>query len=253
METFSILGTGWLGLTLANHLQNKYKVKVSTRHKTDLQKYEDMALYPFFLDEKNLDNLGELLDTDYLFINFPPSKFEDYIGFLKKIYSYNKISKIKKIIFVSSTSIYANENITFNEKSTDLKIDSLVYKAEELVKNKTDVIFRCSGLMGENRIAGKYFSNKHTNNAEKKVNYVHKTDVINATTFTLENDTKGVFNLCASSHPTRKEIYLFNSKKYAFKAPIFSDENINKDRIIVASKIEELGFKYKYSNPFDFD
>ena len=253
MKTFSILGTGWLGLSLANHLKNKYKIKVSTRHKADLQKYKDMGFYPYLLDEISLENISELLDTNYLFINFPPSKFENYIGFLKQIYSHKKISKIKKIIFVSSTSIYANENITFDEKSTSLKIDSLVYKAEELVKDKTDVIFRCSGLMGENRIAGKYFSSKHTNNAEKRVNYIHKKDVINATTFTLENNITGVFNLCASFHPTRKEIYLYNANKYAFKAPIFSDKNENIDRIIEGSKIEDLGFKYKYSNPFDFD
>ena len=253
MKTFSILGTGWLGLELAKTLKDTYSVKVSTRHESELKEYKDMGLNPYLLDEENLSALDSLLETDYLFINFPPRKSKNYIEFLEKIYSYKKILDIKKIIFISSTSIYANENYTFNEDSKNMNEKSLVFKAEQLIENKTDIVFRCSGLMGGRRIAGKYFANKETNNAEKKVNYVHRIDIIKATNFVLENDISGIFNLCSSSHPTRKEIYLYNAKKYEFVAPIFSNENENINRVIDGSKIEGLGFKYKYSNPFDFD
>ena len=121
-----------------------------------------------------------------------------------------------------------------------------------LIQDKTDLILRCSGLMGYNRIAGKRSSNKVVNDKDIKVNYVHRDDVISATLFAILNNINGIFNLCVEEHPTKEEIYLFNSKKYNFKESIFKDEKGLKNRIIDGSKIENLGFKYKYSNPFDF-
>lgn len=253
MQTFSILGTGWLGYALALKLKKNYKVKVSVRSEEKKESLINDDLYPYLLNEENVCSLDELLDTDYLFINFPPSKFENYISFLNKIYSNEKIKKIKKIIFVSSTSIYPKVSGVFTEES-EIKSSSSqkVFDAEELVKNKTDVIFRCSGLMGYNRVAGRYFSSKSLDSEDVKVNYVHRDDIIEATTFVIENNINGVFNLCGSSHPTRKEIYLTNAKKYGFEAPIFENKKEYVDRVIDGSKIEELGFRYKYPNPLEY-
>ncbi|MBU3013752.1 hypothetical protein KO488_03220 [Poseidonibacter lekithochrous] len=253
MKTFSILGTGWLGYTLACELKDKYKVKVSIRDKSKNDRYKEEGLFPFFLNEENLDSLDDLLETNYLFINFPPSKFKDYTGFLNIIYSHKKIKNIEKIIFISSTSIYPDLDLVFKEEFVlkDSKSPK-VYDAEILIENKTDLIFRCSGLMGYNRIAGKRSSSKVVNDKDIKVNYIHRDDVIDATLFAIENDLNGTFNLSVEEHPTKEEIYLFNSKKHGFEKSIFKDEKGLKNRIIDGSKIEESGFKYKYSNPFDF-
>jgi len=121
-----------------------------------------------------------------------------------------------------------------------------------LIKDKTDVIFRCSGLMGYNRIAGKRSSSKIVNDKDIKVNYIHRDDVINATAFVIENNINGIFNLCVKEHPTKEEIYLHNAKKFNFKESIFKDEKALNNRIIDGSKIESLGFEYKYPNPFEF-
>ena len=253
MKSISILGTGWLGFAFAKSLKEKYQVKVSIRtdEKKDLMINE--GLIPYLLNEENLENLENLLDSDYVFINFPPSKSKDYLNFLNNIYSHKNISNIKKLIFISSTSIYPNEQAIFNE---DFKIKNpiskAVFDAEELVKNKTDVIFRCSGLMGENRIAGKYFAGKVLDSEDVKVNYIHRDDVINASLFVIENDIKGVFNLCSKEHPTRKEVYLANAKKYNFEKPIFENKKEYKNRIIDGSKIQGLGFEYKYPNPLEY-
>ena len=52
------------------------------------------------LNEDNFSFLENLLDTDYLFINFPPSKFKNYLLFLNKIYTNKNLQKIEKIIFI---------------------------------------------------------------------------------------------------------------------------------------------------------
>ena len=80
MKKFTILGTGWLGFELAKSFKDLYKIKVSSRNEEKLKIYEDEGLSSYVLNENHLESLDELLDTDYLFINFPPSKFDDYLS-----------------------------------------------------------------------------------------------------------------------------------------------------------------------------
>ena len=148
----------------------------------------------YILNEYDFSFLDELLDTDYLFINYPPSKFENYLAFLEKIYNHPKIQNIEKIIFISSTSVYPDIEENFNEnfliKNSSNK---MVLDAENLVLNKTHIIFRASGLFGGDRIAGRRLANKIVDFPKTKINFVHRNDVINATIFAIENDLNGIF------------------------------------------------------------
>lgn len=222
MKTFTILGAGWLGLELAIVLKNDFKIKVSSRSQEKVNIYEEEGFSSYILNENNFEFLDELFETNYLFINFPPSKFEDYLLFLNKIYSHEKIKNIEKIFFVSSTSIYPNIEGLFNEDYEIKEPNSkIVFEAENLVKDKSDVIFRVAGLVGVNRYFGKRSANKVIEFPKTPINFVHRNDVINATKFIIEKDLSGIFNLCSNTHPTKEEIYSFNSKKYNFEKPIF--------------------------------
>lgn len=253
MKAITILGTGWLGLELALDLKQKYKIKVSSRTAEKIKIYEDEGLASYILNEDNLDSLEQLLETNYLFINFPPSKFDDYISFLSKIYNHKSIKNIQKIIFISSTSIYPNIQGLFDEEYEIKESSSkLVFEAENLVKEKSDVIFRVAGLVGGSRYFGKRSANKVVEYPKTPINFVHRNDVIEATKFVIENYINGIFNLCSKEHPTKEEIYSFNSKKYDFEKPIFLDNKEFLNRLIDGSKIEKLGFTYKYNNAFEF-
>ena len=253
MKAITILGTGWLGFELAISLKQKYKIKVSSRTAEKIKIYEDEGLASYILNEDNLDSLEQLLETNYLFINFPPSKFNDYVSFLSKIYNHKSIKNIEKIIFISSTSIYPNIERLFNEEYEIKESSSkLVFEAENLVKEKSDVIFRVAGLVGGSRYFGKRSANKVVEYPKTPINFVHRNDVIEATKFVIENDINGIFNLCSKEHPTKEEIYSFNSKKYDFEKPIFLDNKEFLNRLIDGSKIEKLGFIYKYNNAFEF-
>lgn len=252
MKTFTILGTGWLGFELAKKFKSTYKIQVSSRNEDKIGMYEEEGFSSYILNENNLEFLDQLLDTDYLFINFPPSKFDDYLGFLNKIYTHEKIKKIKKIIFISSTSIYPNIEGLFDE-NFEIKDSSseIVYEAEKLISSKSDVVFRVSGLVGGNRISGKRLSNKIVEYPKSLINFVNRNDVIEATKFVLENDFMGIFNLCSKEHPSKEVLYTFNSEKYNFEAPIFLDNSEFLNRLINGSKIEKLGFSYKYNDAFN--
>ena len=253
MKTFTILGTGWLGLELANQLKDEFKIKVSARNEEKSKLLVSFGFFTFILNENDFSFLDELLDTNYLFINYPPSKFDDYIGFLDKIYKHEKIKNIEKIIFISSTSIYPNIEGNFDENYVINDSNSkIVFEAEKLVENRSDVIFRVSGLVGGNRYFGKRSSNKVVEFPKSIINFVHRNDVINATKFIIERNLNGIFNLCSKEHPTKEEIYTFNSKKYDFLISIFLDNKSFLNRVIDGSKIEKLGFVYKYNNAFKF-
>jgi nucleoside-diphosphate-sugar epimerase len=253
MKTFTILGTGWLGLELAIVLKNDFKIKVSSRTQEKVKIYEEEGFSSYILNEENFNFLDELLDTNYLFINFPPSKFEDYLSFLNKIYSHEKIKNIEKIFFVSSTSVYPNIEGLFDE-NYEIKDSSskIVFEAENLVKDKSDVILRVAGLVGANRYFGKRSANKVIESPKTPINFIHRNDIINATKFIIEKNLNGIYNLCSNTHPTKEEIYTFNSKKYGFEKPIFLENNSFLNRLIDGRKIEKEGFTYKYENPFEF-
>lgn len=254
MKTISILGSGWLGYKLAKYLKSDFQVRLALRDESKKAKLEKEGFDTFILNENELKNLESLLECEYLFINYPPSKFEDYLGFLNKIYSHKKIKNIKKIFFISSTSIYPNTSNVFKENHKIVNpISKNVFDAENLVKEKTHVIFRCSGLMGYDRIAGKYFSGKSLDSKDVKVNYVHANDVLKATLFAIKKDLEGVYNLCSSFHPSREEVYLSNAIKYNFEKPAFENTKKYEERIIDGSKICERGFEYDYSNPLKYD
>lgn len=253
-KTVSILGTGWLGHPLALSLKENYQVKVSVRIEEKKEALEKEGLVPFVLNETSLESLNELLNTNYLFIDFPPSKFQDFKAFLEKIYSYKNIKNIEKIIFISSTSIYPDEEKTFTEDEVFTNAKSQkIYNIEKLIEDKTDLIFRCAGLMGDNRVSGKYFAGKELDSEDVKVNYVHLDDVIAATKFALLNDLEGIYNLCSREHPTRKEIYFRNASRFGFSKPIFKNKKEYIQRLIDGSKIEREGFRYKYPNPLEYE
>ena len=252
MKTFTILGTGWLGFELAKQFKNEYKVKVSSRSEEKMKMYEDDGLFAYVLNENNLESLDQLLDTDYLFINFPPSKSDDYLGFLNKIYTHQKIKNIDKIFFISSTSIYPNSVGFFDENfKIETSSSKIVFDAETLVSSKSDIIFRVSALVGANRVSGRRLSNKFVEFPKSVINFVHRNDVISATKFAIENNLSGIYNLCCEVHPSKEELYSFNAKKYDFVLPIFSNKEDFLNRIIDGSKIEKEGFVYKHNNAFN--
>lgn len=257
MEKFTILGLGWLGYPLSKKLKNQFHIKASVRNQEKILDFKDDVnsnYEVFVLNENNLENLEFLLETDYLFVNYPPSKFDDYLTFLDKIYSHEKIRKIKKIFFISSTSIYPDLNEEFTEdyeiKEPKTKI---VFDAEQTIKDRTDYIFRVSGLMGYNRIAGKYYSGKEVKDSNAVVNFIHRDDVINAVEFFIKNELEnGIYNLVAPNYPTKKEIYSLNCEKLNINLPIFKENNNLKTRKIIGKKLLDKGFKYDYNNPLEF-
>ena len=103
---------------------------------------------------------------------------------------------VKKIIFLSSTSIYQNVSDIVDEKSAIVET-SLMAQAESLIlaSKIPSVTLRLGGLMGGDRFVAKYFSGRRNDGANCPVNYVHKDDVVALCALTVEKINKGIFSL----------------------------------------------------------
>jgi len=113
------------------------------------------------------------------------------------------------------------------------------------------VILRLGGLMGYDRIAGKYTAGKTTEDAA--TNYVHRDDVVGIIERIIELRVKNkIFNVVAPKQSTRKEIYTQNAKKFGFEQTDFKGQK--KDAKSLSSEIlcDVLKYSFKKEDVREF-
>jgi nucleoside-diphosphate-sugar epimerase len=120
MNRISILGCGWLGMPLGKKLvELGFSVNGSTTRESKLNHIEDCGMTPFQIDLKNqTDGFDAFFKTEILIITLPPSNSVDphaYFDQLELIKKNAQTSKVKHILFISSSSVYLNSNVEVDE------------------------------------------------------------------------------------------------------------------------------------------
>jgi len=264
METVSILGCGWLGLPLAKKLVNNgYEVKGSTTTDFKIQELQEAGINPFkiYLPNDNLNS--EFFKSDYLIINIPPKTSKEGVNHhsdsLKSILPH--IPSSQKIIYISSTSVYPKVDYPINEEHQldfNSKRSQALIQAEQLLLNTFKArltIIRFGGLLGYERIPGKYYSGKSLEQHQQKVNYIHRDDAVGIIQAILKQEKWGeLINAVAPKHPTKKEVFLKNAKDFNFETPKFENtEQELTNRFIESTKIESiLDYSFIYPDILDF-
>ncbi len=260
MKKVSVLGCGWLGFPLAKQLQKKnFVVKGSTTNLEKKRLLEENHIQSFILELKEDtlrgDNLESFFDTDVLVISIPPKRGEQHI-YLSKIQQLDKyLSKIPFVIFTSSTSVYPSLNRSIKEEDLepDKNSGKEIKKVESyLINQGSTCILRLSGLIGGNRHAGRFFAGKiNIPNGQAPVNLVHQDDVVNIMEKVIEHEAQGIFNVCATKHPSRQEFYVQATQHYGGEEPFFLDELKEYKEIDGQKILEKLNYKMKYNNPLN--
>ncbi|MFY0593343.1 epimerase [Roseivirga sp.] len=247
--TVSIVGCGWLGLPLAEFLIGKgHKVFGSTTQEDKLAVLREKGidavrfkLVPMPIGE----SFHKLFGADLLVINIPPGRKKNTPEFYEEQIKYLKYqlqqSNIKKVIFISSTSFYPNTNDlvdTTTAHDFDNGSSKAVVKGELQISqiNQELIILRCGGLMGGERIPGKWFSGKVTQGANTPVNYIHRDDILRVIESYInkwpEKEEKKILNLVSPAHPTRKEVHEKMASKHGFKPPIWGEESASPSKVV---------------------
>lgn len=126
MRAVSIVGLGWLGLTLARHLKNLgWKVKGTKRTHEGVEQMRLIRLEAYHLEltpdiNADPDELTALLSVDALVINIPPSQYfhlQHYVQGVKNLMNEALLNGLQHIIFISSTSVFPDVSGEFDEQS----------------------------------------------------------------------------------------------------------------------------------------
>ncbi|WP_181369512.1 SDR family oxidoreductase [Flavobacterium album] len=259
MQNISILGCGWLGLPLAKKLlNNSFTIKGSTTSENKLEILNNEGITPFHIslheNEVEGDIAGFLANAEILIIDVPPKakSGEDFAKKIRTLLPYIEQSGTDKILFISSTSVYADDAAVVTEDTSPNPVtDSgkqLVATERLLQENKSfkTTVLRFGGLIGEDRHPVKHLAGRENlPDGDAPVNLVHRDDCIGSILKVIESNAWGeTFNVVAPQHPTRKDYYTKKATEAGLPLPGFLEKERG-GKIIDSTKIQELtGFTF---------
>ncbi|MBD8488465.1 epimerase [Echinicola sp. CAU 1574] len=264
----SIIGLGWLGLPLAKFLIEKGHQVIGSTTSVEKQKLlekEGVNAVCLKLEPHPVGSgFQKLFDADLVIINIPPKRrtlpdtfHPEQIKFLKALIQQ---SNVKCVIYTSATSVYPDVNREVDEREKLIgkeTVNMTLLEAESiLIKDKSYslTIIRLGGLLGLDRIPGKYFSGKNNVTGHPPVNYIHQEDAVRLIEFVVANNLwDEIFNGVSPLHPKKKDVYEMNAKELGFDPPASYDQSERADwKQISSQKIQDQGFVFKYEDPLSF-
>ena len=265
MTKISILGCGWLGLPLAKALLGKgFWVNGSTTSEDKLSILEKAGITPFLisLDSKSVSGAIEkfLMSSSTLIIDIPPklrgTNKENFVEKIKVLIPFIEKSSVKNVLFVSSTSVYGEENDIVNEESAlnpDTESGKQLVEAEQLLQSNTNfktTVLRFGGLIGEDRHPVKFLAGRlNLDNPDAPINLIHQEDCIGIILKIIElNSWNETFNAVAPFHPTRSVYYTQKAMDLNLALPKFNPENAFIGKTILSDKIETV-LNYTFIKP----
>ncbi|MGH7885396.1 MAG: NAD-dependent epimerase/dehydratase family protein [Thermodesulfobacteriota bacterium] len=264
MSSITILGCGWLGFPFARYMIEKgFVVRGSTRDPKKLSILKNNSIKGFLINinpDIKSKKINEFLDSQILFVNFPPQRRDDIEEYHQLQFSnlINEIlkSSIKKVLFASSTSVYPDTNGIVDEECSlepEKKSGKALLKVEKMLMNEKKfetVIIRFAGLIGYERSPLNSIKKKNLLlNPETRLNLIHRDDCIKISSEIIEKKIFNVIlNACCDNHPTRKEYYSNEAEKYNIELPDFDESQKTEYKIVDNKKLKEL-LRYKFIYP----
>ena len=263
MTQISILGCGWLGFPLAKTLiENKYEVKGSTTSDDKLAVLKNAGIIPFKIELSAAEIEGNVVDfldkSDILIIDIPPKlrnlANESFVAKIQNLIPFIEKSSAINVIFISSTSVYGEENgLVSEETPTNPETESgkQLVQSEKLLQTnnhfKTTVV-RFGGLIGEDRNPTRSLAGKvNLENPNKPINFIDQQDCIGIILKIIETKSwNETFNAVAPFHPTRKDYYTQKALELNLTPPAFIEDDNTIGKTILSDKVENiLGYKFK--------
>ena len=242
-KNITIAGLGWLGKPLAASLVKKgYTVKGSVTDKAKTKTLKANGLEAFQIVLTEVGTIGTtthfLKNTDVLAIMIPPglrrNTGANYALKMAHFLHEVEASQIKKVILVSSTSVYDDSQGTVTEKDhpkPERNAAKQLFEVEQIFFNCpsfTTSIVRFGGLFGGSRnptrlLAGR----KGLNNGNAPVNMIHRDDCIGILQSIIAQDAFGhIFNAVTPQHPVKKEYYTKQAVLLGLEPPEYNENKV---------------------------
>lgn len=265
MTQISILGCGWLGLPLAKSLlQNGFSIKGSTTSLEKISLLESEGITPFLvrLEEQQISaSVADFLaDSQILIINIPPKlrggSTENFVAKITTLLPFIENSTVEKVLFVSSTSVYGEDNEVVTE-ATVLNPDTEGGRQLAIVENVLQknsrfqtTILRFGGLISDDRNPVRFLSGRENiENPDTPINLIHQDDCIGIIEKIIAlNSWDETYNAVAPFHPTRQEYYTQKATELNLALPKFAALNTIVGKTILNNKVIEV-LDYSFIKP----
>ena len=265
MTQISILGCGWLGLPLAKSLlQNGFSIKGSTTSFEKISLLESEGIAPFLvrLEEHQIsESIADFLaNSQILIINIPPKlrggSTENFVAKITTLLPFIENSTVEKVLFVSSTSVYGEDN-EFVSEATVLNPDSEGGRQLAIVENVLQkntrfqtTILRFGGLISDDRNPVRFLSGRENiENPDTPINLIHQDDCIGIIEKIIAlNSWDETYNAVAPFHPTRQEYYTQKATELNLALPKFAALNTIVGKTILNNKVIEV-LDYSFIKP----
>lgn len=259
-----ILGCGWLGIPLAKQLvEEGYRVRGSARKTKQLKRIEAVKATAFQVNctEDGCVNCSSFFEgLEVLIIALPPGLRKNpsarFDRVMEHIIDALISAKIKKVIFISSTSVYGEQVGIITEEnlpSPTTESGKQLVKCEEFLlcnENFESVILRFGGLIGANRnpihqVVKKPF----IANPSDVINFIHQKDCVQLISRCIRYFRAGErYNGVTPYHPKRKDFYQQMADLHGLTCPPFKEIRAGKRLISSAKAQEHLGGVFSVEN-----
>ena len=264
------MGCGWLGLPLGEFLlERSFQVKGSTTRDAKIPILQNAGIQAHLIEVgENLEGarLNEFFNSDILYLNIPPGRrrpkvAEFYPKQVRRVVEEALKHGCRKIVFVSSTGVYANEGqeVTESTEVSPVRNSGLaLVAAEQYIRSLAGVqwiILRMGGLVGGTRKAGRFLAGKkELPNGDALVNLVHLEDCVQISYELLRrNIWNEIYNIVADEHPTRAMFYTYQALKDNLEPPQFLAQSSSQYKIVSNRKVKrDLNYRFLHPDPMDF-
>lgn len=270
----SILGCGWLGRPLAQHLVDRgvsVRGSTTTPEKVDALAQDGIEPYLLTLDpEPTGDNVASFFSSSVLVLTVPPPRGDDKRGrHLRQIDAVRSAADnggIEWILFTSSTGVYPNVERTVTEADCPpgepgalsgprRATGETLLEAEARLFNDPSfdtTIVRLGGLYGDGRHPGRFLAGRSDlGRPNAPVNLIHRDDCVVVFATLLEQDVRNeVFNACSDAHPTRQEVYTQAANVLGLEPPSFDETDPTTGKTVSNQKLKDrCGYQFQHPDP----
>jgi nucleoside-diphosphate-sugar epimerase len=265
----AILGAGYLGKEVASLWSKKsHHVTVTTRDPDRLEGLSHVAQKCVILKDSDVEILAPLiLENELLLVTIAASNPDNYeSAYLKTAQAIRQIAfesqTIRRIIYISSTSVYGDHQGLWVDETSELKAKSdqakILIETERVYESLREIgwhvsILRLAEIYGPERelskrlrsLEGQLLQGTGLNYS----NMIHKDDAVAAIDYTLRHQLLGTYNLADDDHPTRQELYKEVALKFKLPAPRWNPKHVGfhqGNKRISNHKIKAEGFTFRH-------